>query len=93
MQAIDLEAGMTNDYLPEVMTDRTTIQMAPELIVVADHTKFGKVASAYIAPVERVTTVVTDEGIDPDKVAGLEALGIRVIIADASKAGAERKEG
>jgi DeoR/GlpR family transcriptional regulator of sugar metabolism len=93
MQAIDLEAGMTNDYLPEVMTDRTTIQMAPELIVVADHTKFGKVASAYIAPVERVTTVVTDAGIGPDKVAGLEALGIQVIIADASKAGVERKEG
>ena len=98
MQAIDLEAGMTNDYLPEVMTDRTTIQMAPELIVVADHTKFGKVASAYIAPVERVTTVVTDAGINPDKVADLEALGIQVIVADASKAdaskaGMERKEG
>jgi DeoR/GlpR family transcriptional regulator of sugar metabolism len=93
MQAIDLEAGMTNDYLPEVMTDRTTIEMAPELIVVADHTKFGKVASAYIAPVERVTTVVTDAGIDPDKVARLEAIGIQVIIADASKAGVERKEG
>jgi DeoR/GlpR family transcriptional regulator of sugar metabolism len=87
MQAIDLEAGMTNDYLPEVMTDRTTIQMAPELIVVADHTKFGKVASAYIAPVERVTTIVTDAGIDLDKVARLEAMGVRVIIADV-----ERKE-
>lgn len=87
MQAIDLEAGMTNDYLPEVMTDRTTIQMASELIVVADHTKFGKVASAYIAPVERVTTIVTDAGIDPEKVARLEAMGVQVIIADM-----ERKE-
>ena len=31
--------------------------------------------------------------IHPDKVTGLEALGIQVIIADASKAGVERKEG
>jgi DeoR family transcriptional regulator of aga operon len=87
MRAISLEAGMTNDYLPEVMTDRAIIEMAPELIVVADHTKFGRVASAYIAPVERVTTIVTDAGIDPDKVARLEAIGVQVIIADV-----ERKE-
>mgnify|MGYP001145735040 CR=1 FL=1 len=82
MQAISLEAGMTNDYLPEVMTDRTIIEMAPELIVVADHTKFGTVASAYIAPVERMTTLVTDAGIDPDTAARCQEMGIHVIVAD-----------
>lgn len=87
IRAISLEAGMTNDYLPEVMTDRTIIDMAPELIVVADHTKFGKVASAYVAPVERVTTLVTDTGIDPDTLSRLEEMGIRVIVADAEGEG------
>jgi DeoR/GlpR family transcriptional regulator of sugar metabolism len=82
MQAISLEAGMTNDYLPEVMTDRTIIGMAPELIVVADHTKFGKVASAYIAPVECITTLVTDSEADPGTLAQLEEMGIRTIVAD-----------
>lgn len=82
MRAISLEAGMTNDYLPEVMTDRTIIEMAPELIVVADHTKFGKVASAYIAPVERITTLVTDSGADPEILAHLQEVGIQAIIAD-----------
>ena len=85
MQAIDPEAGMTNDYLPEVMTDRTIIEMAPELIVVADHTKFGKVASAYIAPLERITTLVTDPETEPGIVAYLEEMGIRVIVADAGR--------
>jgi DeoR family transcriptional regulator of aga operon len=83
MRAISLDEGMTNDYLPEVMTDRTIIEMAPALIVVADHTKFGTVASAYIAPVERITTLVTDSGTGPEILARLEEMGVRVIVADA----------
>ena len=84
MQAISLEEGMTNDYLPEVMTDRTIIEMASELIVVADHTKFGKVASAYIAPVDRMTMLVTDPEADAEFVARLEEVGIQVIVAEAN---------
>jgi DeoR/GlpR family transcriptional regulator of sugar metabolism len=83
MQAISLGAGMTNDYLPEVMTDRTILEMAPELIVVADHTKFGKVASAYISPVERISTLVTDSDTDPQTLIRLEGMRIRVIVASA----------
>jgi DeoR/GlpR family transcriptional regulator of sugar metabolism len=82
MRAIGLDAGMTNDYLPEVMTDRTIIGMAPELIVVADHSKFGKVASAYVAPVTRITTLVTDSNIHPRTLAHLQEMGIQVVIAE-----------
>jgi DeoR/GlpR family transcriptional regulator of sugar metabolism len=88
MRAISLEAGMTNDYLPEVMTDRTIIEMAPELIVVGDHTKFGRASSAYVAPVTRITTLVTDWETDPDLLLRYEQLDIRVVVADP-----ERKEG
>ena len=80
--AICLEDGLTNDYLPEVMTDRTIIEMATELILVVDHTKFGKVGSAYVAPVKRVTTLVTDWEADSDVLLRYEELGIRVIVAD-----------
>jgi DeoR family transcriptional regulator of aga operon len=88
IRAISLEAGMTNDYLPEVMTDRTIIEMAPELIVVADHTKFGKIASAYVAPVERITTLVTNSDTDPKTLTLLRKLGIQVIVADPERNGA-----
>jgi DeoR/GlpR family transcriptional regulator of sugar metabolism len=80
--AISLNAGLTNDYLPEVMTDRAIIQMAPELIVVADHTKFEATASAYLAPVSEVTTLVTDSGSPPETLTQLEAMGIRIIKVD-----------
>jgi len=80
--AISLEVGLTNDYLPEVMTDRAIIEMSPQLIVVADHTKFGKVASAYLAPLERVKVLVTDAEADPQAMARLREMGIQVIVAD-----------
>ena len=87
MRAISLEAGLTNDYLPEVLTDRTIIEMAPELIVVADHSKFGKVASAYVANVDRMTTLVTDADADPETLTQLRKIGIRVIVTEASRKG------
>jgi len=87
MRAISLEAGLTNDYLPEVLTDRTIIEMAPELIVVADHSKFGKAASAYVASVDRMTTLVTDADTDPETLTQLRKMGIRVIVAEADRKG------
>ncbi len=82
MWAIDLEGGMTNDYLPEVVTDRTIIEMAAELVLVADHTKFGKVAAAYVAPVERITTLVTDAQTNQTILTRLQQMGVRVVIAN-----------
>jgi DeoR family transcriptional regulator, aga operon transcriptional repressor len=82
MRALSPDAGMTNDYLPEVMTDRAILRMAEELIVVADHTKFDKVAPALVAPVELIRTLVTDSHADPETLAQLRALGIRVLTAE-----------
>lgn len=81
--AISLDAGLTNDYLPEVMTDRAIIEMAPKLILAADHTKFDETASAYLAPVTAITTLVTDSKAPSATLARLEEKGIRIIQVDA----------
>lgn len=81
MRAISVNEGMTHDYLPEVVTDRAIIQMAEHLVVVADHTKFGRVAPAFVAPVSRIASLVTDSDTDPDILAQLKALGVDVIVA------------
>jgi DeoR/GlpR family transcriptional regulator of sugar metabolism len=78
--AISLEAGLTNDYLPEVMTDRAIIDAAAKLILVADHTKFDKVSSAYLAPFERVDTLVTDDQVETDVIHDIRALGVSVVV-------------
>jgi len=80
--AIDLQAGLTNDYLPEVMTDRAIINMGGEFIVVADHTKFGKTASAYLAPIHRMSILVTDSQTDTVTLDSIRAWGVHVIVAE-----------
>jgi DeoR/GlpR family transcriptional regulator of sugar metabolism len=82
--AIDLKAGLTNDFLPEVMTDRTILNQAREVILVADHTKCGKVGSAFVAPLNRVNTFITDIHTSPEFLEGVQAQGVKVILANDS---------
>jgi DeoR/GlpR family transcriptional regulator of sugar metabolism len=82
MRAISIEEGLTNDYLPETMTDRAIINFSSEVILVADHTKFGKVSTAHVAPVERITTLVTNAEADPALLSRLREMGIQVIVAE-----------
>jgi DeoR/GlpR family transcriptional regulator of sugar metabolism len=81
IQAFSLEEGLTNDYLPEVSTDRVIIQSAPEVILVADHTKFGKVCAALVAPVTAIHTLVADTGIDADTLASLRQVVKNILLA------------
>jgi DeoR/GlpR family transcriptional regulator of sugar metabolism len=81
IRAISLVEGLTNDYLPEVSTDRLIIQSAPEVILVADHTKFGKVSTALIAPISFIHTLVTDTGIDEEILPSLHGVVKNVLLA------------
>lgn len=81
IQAISLVEGLTNDYLPEVSTDRVIIQSAPEVILVADHTKFGRVCAALVAPITAIHTLVTDSGIDASTLASLRQVVRSVLLA------------
>jgi DeoR/GlpR family transcriptional regulator of sugar metabolism len=80
--ALSLAKGLTNDYLHEVVTDRRIIELAPELIVVADHTKLGISCSAFVAPATRVNTLVTDSHADPAILDAFREAGLCVIVAD-----------
>jgi DeoR family transcriptional regulator, aga operon transcriptional repressor len=81
VRAIDIKHGITNDFLGEMTTDRAIINCGEEVIVVADHTKCGRVSTAFIAPISVVTTLITDQGIPTGFSQGIRSLGIRHIIA------------
>lgn len=81
IRAIDLEAGLTNDYLPETMTDRAILRSGREVIVLADHTKCGRVSTARLAPLSAMHHLVTDTGTPADFREALVALGVRVTTA------------
>lgn len=80
-RAISLTHGLTNDYLPETMTDRAIMRTGRKVILAVDHTKFGRIATAFLAPLESVHIVVTDRNTSSEYVSALEAQGITVIRA------------
>lgn len=79
IRAIDIEQGLTNDYLPETMTDRAILRSGRSVIVVADHTKLGRVSAALVAPISAMHTLVTTSNAPKDFCATLEARGVRVV--------------
>jgi DeoR/GlpR family transcriptional regulator of sugar metabolism len=81
IRAVSIRDGLTNNYLPEIMTDRAILQIASQIILVADHTKLGKVSTSHVAPISVIHTLVTSNQAPQAFVKELEAQGIRVILA------------
>ena len=81
IRAISLEQGLTNDYLPETLTDRAILNAGRETIVVADHTKCSVVSTAFLSPLTAMRTLVTDNGTAPKFIESLRTLGVNVIVA------------
>lgn len=61
--AIDPERGLFNSNVYEIGVKQQMIRSARQVILLADHTKFGKQSTAKIADLDAVHCVVTDHGI------------------------------
>jgi DeoR/GlpR family transcriptional regulator of sugar metabolism len=81
IRAISLDQGLTNDYLPETLTDRAILNAGRKNIIVADHTKCGVVATAFVAPLTAITLLITDINTDMEFIESLRTQGIEVIVA------------
>jgi DeoR family transcriptional regulator of aga operon len=81
IEAISLEHGLTHSQLVEVSTDRAFINACTRTILLADHTKFGKVAAAVVVPLSQVDVIVTGCDLAPEFVQGLRQLNVQVILA------------
>ena len=72
--------AFTNDFMPEILTDRAILGMASEVIIVSDHTKFGRVCSVFVAPITTANYIITDAGITPEIANEMRELGIMLKI-------------
>ena len=80
-RGLSLEHGLTNDYLQETLTDRAILKIGREVILVADHTKVNRVATALLAPLDSMQVFVTDTKADKKFLQALKKQGIDVIVA------------
>jgi DeoR/GlpR family transcriptional regulator of sugar metabolism len=67
VHGMDVLRGFTTPNLMEAETNRAFVQAARELIVVADHAKWGVVGISTFASLDQADVLVTDDGIaEPD---------------------------
>ncbi|PWH14741.1 MAG: DeoR/GlpR transcriptional regulator [Anaerolineae bacterium] len=81
---VDLEAGLTEYNLEDTLVKQVMIKNAKRVILVADSSKFGRIAFTAIAPINVINTLITDHSLDPDWVKRLEKLDIEVILCGAT---------
>lgn len=82
---ISARGGITELSDDEAEVQRVALARARRVIVIADGSKVGAEMSAVVAPVERVTTLVTDPSAPAAEIAALRAAGIEVLVAQAAR--------
>jgi len=79
MYAIDTQCGFTNEYPPELLTDRAILSIARQVVILADNSKFGRVSSMLVSPIQAAHVIITDTRTPQDYVDELRQMNITVI--------------
>jgi len=69
-----------------VQSEQRLMRQAEELVVLVDSTKFAARSAMIVAPLERVGTLVTDDGIPDAAAQMIEAAGVRLVVASGEAA-------
>ena len=82
VDSFNLECGLSTPNLEEANINQSMFSMAKEIIAVFDSSKFNKRSFVFIAPVNKINTVVTDSGIPSNVRMQLKSMGIGLHIAE-----------
>ena len=75
------DRGLSSAHLALSGVDRAIVGSAHDVIVLADHTKLGVESTYGVAPISRITQLITDEDTDASMIESLSALGVTVHVA------------
>ena len=79
--------GVFNSNLLLVETERQMMACGQDVMIVADHTKFGKQCLAFLCNLGQVGELVVDSKVSAEDLAMVEAAGVRVHVAQATTEG------
>jgi DeoR family fructose operon transcriptional repressor len=74
-------AGFSNNNTLVVGSEKIMIESASRMIIVADHTKFGRGGMFPVASLDMADVVVSDRALAPEYVEMLRARGVEVLLA------------
>lgn len=81
VDGFDTTQGISTPNMEEAYLNQIMIDVAREVIVVTDSSKFLRKSLAFICKLDRINMVITDSGISADDKKRLEDAGIKVIVA------------
>jgi DeoR/GlpR family transcriptional regulator of sugar metabolism len=73
--------GLFNSNMLLVETQREIMGCADEVVVVADHSKLGRPALAFLSDLDAVDTLIVDSKITPEQREWLGQAGVRLVVA------------
>ncbi|MGB5848161.1 MAG: transcriptional repressor AgaR [Ignavibacteriaceae bacterium] len=80
VDGIDSVNGISTPNMEEAHLNRIMIDVAKEIIVVTDSSKFFRRSFAFIAPLSKVNTIITDNNIPEDEKLKIEKSEINLLI-------------
>jgi DeoR family transcriptional regulator, fructose operon transcriptional repressor len=73
--------GLFNSNLLLVETERAMMRSADEVVVLADHTKLGQKALAFLCELNAVDTLIVDRAVQPDQRTLVGQAEVKLIVA------------
>jgi len=80
VQAISLKHGLTLSRVVEVNTDQEIAKAVDQIILLVDHSKFGKNAPMSVMPISAVHAIITGKELDPQVKGKLQAANVRLVL-------------
>lgn len=78
---LDPVAGLTTPNYVEAVTKRCMIEAAKQVILLADHSKYGQISFAKFADVAEIDECIVDDGFSESAIKQFEDIGIMVTVA------------
>jgi len=82
VDSFNIEKGVSTPNIEEANINQTMMSMSKETIAVFDSSKFNKRSFAFIAPISKINSIVTDKGIPSDIKAQLKKTTIQLYAVD-----------
>lgn len=74
--------GLSTPHPLVAAADRALAAAAERIIVLADHTKVGVETMCETVALKRITTLITNSGVSPERLAALREAGLEVLVAE-----------
>jgi DeoR/GlpR family transcriptional regulator of sugar metabolism len=82
VNGISLEQGLTTPNISEAYTNSLMIKAAEQLIVMADHSKLGRVTLSRFASIAEMNALITDSGAPQEFLSKLAQQGVEILVGE-----------